>query len=390
MLGAGCEAKFVGPYPCAAGYASCVDAAQSLCETRIVDDSLNCGACGTTCGVGAACTDAACGAAAPTLAALSGTTNGQPALALNSTAIFWAASSTIWTLPIGGGTATTVATNVFSCGSGSSFAVDDDNLYFWSSGNGAGTGLTKVSLSSGASTLLFSSSGQSGCPSLAVDATNIYETELTENGGSVGQLVVSEIPVGGGTSTRLATLQSTNSSGLAITATDAIVAVQPGSGSTSFAVVPLAGGAPRMIDVDPTLGGGGTVFATDDSNIYFLSGGCPCGNTPSGTEQATGQVAKIPLDGSPGSVLARFTGVPESIAVDGDEVYWSTDVAVWKVPAAGGQGLAVAGNLGGGSSSYVCNGCSLPGVDVAIALGPTSVVIDDGNVGVDALLKVSR
>jgi hypothetical protein len=392
-LEGGCEAKFVGPYPCRTGYASCVDPAQDRCETRTFDDALNCGGCGDTCNVGAACIDGRCGSAAPQIASLSGIANGSLAIGLNSTAIFWEASNTVWTVPIAGGTPTMVTTNAFTCGSTSSFAVDDQYLYVLSTGGLglASGGLARISLASGASTLLVPTSNQSGCASLAVDATSVYLQSFAQNGGGVGEATVSRVPIDGGTPTVLATLQSINSSAMAVTQTDVIAATAQGNGATSFAVIPLAGGPPRTITVDPSLGGGGSAFAVDASNIYLLSGGCPCNGSPSDAIQSTGLVAKVPLDGSPGTILARFVGLPGTIGVDASHVYWSTDVAIWRVPTAGGPEVAMAGNLGAGSASYLCtSGCSIPGSEVALALGPGSIFVEDGNASVNAILEVSK
>src|ERR1022692_747953 len=67
----GCRAAFTGPYPCEPDYASCVNPSQNTCETSTATDGLNCGSCGTKCGVGAACLASQCGRSATPLAALS-------------------------------------------------------------------------------------------------------------------------------------------------------------------------------------------------------------------------------------------------------------------------------------------------------------------------------
>jgi hypothetical protein len=388
LLGAGCSGKFDGPYPCVTGYASCVNPAQNQCETRVTDDSLNCGSCGNACSVGAWCADSQCGSAASQLAPLSGSTSGQPTFAANSTAVFWGASNSVWTVPIGGGTPTPVANNL-QCSVPSAFAVDDEYVYYWA-GN-----LVKIPLSGQAATSLTVNTGQGNCPSMAVDATNLY-TSASQSNGSLGQIVVSKVPIAGGDQTVVASLDGMNNGGLVVTGTDIILPVQPNSSSISFAVVPLAGGSPRMIEI----AGGENAFAADASSIYYLNGGCPCDNNNSnnggGDINAYAQVTKVPLDGSPVSVLATVTGLPGSIAVDADDVYWSTDVALWKVPLAGGQVTQIAGNLGAGAASYVCsNGvCGIPGnspqEEVAIALGATDAFLYDQDVGVSALLRVAK
>src|SRR5579859_525195 len=86
-LVASCRAKFDGPYPCAAGYASCVDPQNDQCETNVEADGLHCGACGNACPVGAVCTAGTCGPPATVLATLQ--PGSQTAIAVNSSAVFW-------------------------------------------------------------------------------------------------------------------------------------------------------------------------------------------------------------------------------------------------------------------------------------------------------------
>src|SRR5690348_13662224 len=110
---ASCRAKFDGPYPCATGYASCIEPQNDQCETNVSTDGLNCGGCGHACPVGAVCSASTCGPPATVLAALG--TGSQTAIAVNATAVFWESSSGIRRVPSSGGASTIVASDAFTC-----------------------------------------------------------------------------------------------------------------------------------------------------------------------------------------------------------------------------------------------------------------------------------
>jgi hypothetical protein len=400
----GCDAQFTGPYPCKPGYDSCSNPQANMCETDTTSDALNCGGCGTSCPMGAACTSSACGAAAVQLASL-GTPggNGQETLEVNSTAVFWMDNQNgqpeVLSVPIAGGTPTPVATGL-PCQAPHTFAVDDSNVYYWSNsgtgfqggpGNG---GLVEAPLNGDAPTLLVPDNNGSGgnCPTTAVDATNVYWlTQIPQAGPSPTGLF--DVPIAGGTATTLSMSPNYNTTGLAITPTDAIVQVQSNNGPSTYAAVPIAGGSPMPV---PSTFGSSGIFTADATNIYFVTSGCPCNNNgPSYTGPPTGQVVAVPIEGGAGTVLVQqFTGQASSIAVDATNVYWSTDSAVWAVPIAGGPVSSVAGNLTGGTAPSQCSGgCGSSGsgtTPTVIAVDATSVYIADYATNVNAILQVPK
>jgi hypothetical protein len=398
LFAIGCRAKFSGPYSCETGYASCVNPDQNLCETDLTSDGANCGVCGKQCGLGAACTNSTCGAAATQIASLS--PGSQPHIAVNASGIFWSDQGSLLTVPVNGGSPRTVATGFNSCG-GTSFALGDSHVYFWMGPNGGGPGgLMKVTVSDGTQTTLVPnpSTGASTCPSnMAVDATNVY---WAANQASGGQNVFSlyKVPIAGGSVTTLATEPGNGGGSTAFALSAMQVIFEPptsGGGSISLAAVSIAGGPSTSI---PILTGGVGVFTADSSSVYVLNSGCPCGGGTNGSNSSytgppTGSLGKISLDGSPPVTLAQILGETEAIAVDATHVYWSTDASVQKVSRAGGPATSIAGNLTGGASPYVCNGCSGSGccqTSIDLAVDATSVYIADSLPGVNAILKVPK
>jgi len=421
----GCPGVFTGPYPCESGFASCINPQSDMCETDITSDALNCGACGTACGLGAVCASSVCGTPAMQLAALGQSAGQQTTLEVNATAVFWNGipngQAGVFSVPVAGGSVATVATDV-TCEGRHSFAVDDKNIYYVSTGNGAGFGpgspgnnggLVALPLLGGAPTVLVPASNgwtYNGCPVMAVDATNVYALVRVAQPGAQSVTTLQDVPIAGGPTTTLGMSSSYSSSELVVTATDAIVQVQNNNGPGSYAAIPVAGGSPVAVPVSANVPGG-SAFAADATNIYVLGSECSCnggngsnnnggnnngGNGNSPDSLPTGQVVVLPIDGGPATTLARFTGLASSIAIDSANVYFSTDTAVWKVPIGGNQSQVsvVAGNLTGGAPAYKCNGgsgCGSPGSVInVIAVDATSVYIADIAPTVGAILKVPK
>jgi hypothetical protein len=410
---AGCRGQFDGPYACEMGYASCTT--QDGCETNVTTNGAHCGSCGHSCNVGASCLDAQCGRGATPLAPLSASAQGP--LRANSSAVFWSDSSgSIYEVSAatadGGAVAPPVATGGFTCNSGSPFAVDENNLYYWSDGvqcnnqpSGNCTGLTQVALSGGQTTVLVGppSSGNAPivnanvdtCGSLATDGTFVYWL-ATDQQGNAATITIYRASVGmaGQSPKVLATAQGysgPSSSTLVVSGTNLVFDAYGQNNSPSFEIVPIGGGPATPLPFDVNTYGNGTPFAADDANVYVASGGCSCDNNGGISGPPSGVITKVPLSGAPATTLATFSGELGDIAVDSNNVYWSTDSDAWRVPLLGGEPTSIAGNLTNGNPAYQCSGCGGENASpIAIAVTASGLFIADRNAGENELLEVTK
>jgi hypothetical protein len=409
----GCRARFTGPYPCEPDYASCVEPSRNACETNTSTDGLNCGSCGKTCGVGALCVGSQCGRAATPLAALA--PGSQTLLKTNSSAVFWSASNGIFMLPASAsqnGTPQTIATDGTTCGNGGpSFAVDDANLYYWSSGfscagTGGCSGLTQVSLADGTRTVLVPPpmSGQANpCGTFAVGATSVYLLARQQQGNVATYTLYSAlIGVAGQTAKTLVSVPSYNGSStgeLAINSTALFFEITGANNVPSLEVIPIDGGPMTTLPIGVNTYWFGWPFVADDANLYAVGGGCVCNNNNNNNNNGSsglppaGTVVKVPLGGRPSTTLATFSGEAGGIAVDSTHVYWSTDTTAWKVPIAGGVSTPVAGNLANGAVPVLCVSCGGGGsqnLPTAIAVGPSGAYIAVTGSNENAILEVAK
>jgi hypothetical protein len=196
-------------------------------------------------------------------------------LAVNATHVVWTtegtegtAAGTVVTVPLAGGTATTLAANQ---GGLIALAVDATSVY-WKDDQS----VLKAPLAGGAiSTLCTLSSSTAGASfNMAVDATNVY---WTGRNGTAGTLM--KVPVGGGTATTLAT-SSSMFSAMAIDATSVYVA------SADILSVPISGGAATTL----VAGYGANGLAVDATSVYW-------------TYVAGVDAGTLPVESEPGSVM---------------------------------------------------------------------------------------
>jgi len=403
VLGA-CKAEFSGPYACETGYASCVSPERNQCETEITTDAAHCGVCGNACAIGAVCLNSVCSGGAVKLASIQ---NGSVQnIAVNSTGVYWATSSDnqITTVPLAGGPTATVANGATGCGnSGLPFALDDNNLYYWSNslpctGGGCTTsGLADWAIPGGAVSSVASNSqtANTGCLfAMAIDATHVYW--LSSQGSNMA--LMSAARTGAAVST-LSTIVGGGSvsNALVVTRSEAFF-VSSQNGPAALRSVNLSNPTPAPTTISTPVNGqsfGMSVFAANDNFLFVSSSGCPCNNDQANNNGVlpTGRIDRFALDGSGGTNLAEFTGVVNAVVLDASFVYWATDSTIWKVPIAGGVAKRIAGNLADGATPFQCDGsCYIPsnGSAVSIAVDAKNVYIADVSPGVEAILRVSK
>lgn len=236
-------------------------------------------------------------------------------IAVDSTRIYIAENQAgaILALPIGGGAASTLASDPSRP---MRVAVDAAAVY-WTSQGGS---VNSVPLAGGPVTTIFASAGTAS--GLALDASRVYWT-LAGQGGSV-----LSAPLAGGAPTTIATSQD-DPLYVAVTPhaaywIDADIYDGPDGGCLMTA--PLEGGSPAALSPWQNLAG--RAVAVDTKSVYWAQ---------------AGSIYSRPLDG--GSTVTLASGVDlVDMAVDGSHVYWGDRAAnaIMKVSVAGGAPTEVA------------------------------------------------
>jgi hypothetical protein len=315
---------------CVGGVCIC-PTGESLCGQSCADlqtDPDNCGACTIECDPRVrSCQSGACtcldGTSACTLTQLAGNLDQPQNIAVAGEYVYFAASTSVYKVPIDGGTPVVIASEQ---GSPAGVAVDGTGVYWVDTGT-TGT-VMAAPLDGGAAFAL--ASGQNSPNGTVVAGGNVY---WVTSSGSTGAIMT--VPTAGGTPTPFANVQATT---IAVDANNVYACVQlpqPTDGalvmeSSQIVRMPLDGGAATVLASQM----GGTSIAVDAVNVYWVSGEPP----------GIGVIA-VAIDGGVPVTLAAETQA-HSLVSDGTNLYYAVLTAtpsdVMRVPVTGGTAVVVA------------------------------------------------
>ncbi len=171
--------------------------------------------------------------------------------------------------------------------------------------------------------------------SITADPNNVYWTDVGANGsGNYTTGTIMKIPAAGGTPTTLASGQGFVA-GIGVDATN-VYWVNENS-PPSVAKVPIAGGAVTTmanVPAPPPPGGGPSCCAgisnvvSDGTNIYY--------GTHNYTTNSGGQIWTVPaIGGTPVLLVNDAAGDPLTLALDGNNIYWTNGTNVEKIALLG-------------------------------------------------------
>jgi hypothetical protein len=219
-------------------------------------------------------------------------------IAVDSTNVYWTAGATgLARVPIGGGSSSSLSSSLIN----DSIVMGPSEVI----GTTFGDGLASVTTVGGTATTLAGPIGLGGQNTygLAVDSTSVYWSCFSD------PCPVLKTPLGGGTSTTLATGHVVF--GVAVDATNVYWAeAQAGT----IMKVPVGGGQATTLASGLV---GPNQLAIDATNLYVTAGG-------PGASGSSGAIVRVPKDGSPVAYLVMGLPSPNGIAVDATSVYWTT------------------------------------------------------------------
>jgi hypothetical protein len=274
------------------------------------------------------------------------TANPVISLAVTATTAYWAeagtyggcciqaGTGTLKSVPLGGGTVTTVFTGLDAPGA---LAIDGANAVWaesWRVARGPIAGGAATTLASGISTNM---------ARIAVDASHVYVLDAD---------LIKTLPTAGGVVEKLAATRATLGD---LSSVDQDIAVDGNSvywtikdiaGGPTLQKVPLVGGTPVTLSVDttgpPNPQECNWRIALDSQNVYWSAGS---NEFPIGCK-----ILKVPLNGGTATTLVDYAYL-EDFTVDGTTVYFlelgSNPGSIQQIPVGGGSVTPLVTNVAG-------------------------------------------
>lgn len=211
-------------------------------------------------------------------------------------------TGSIQRIPIGGGSATPIAT---AQSTPLDVAVDATNVYWTNAGDGS---VWKSDKTTPNPINLSPANGQYHAAYLAIDATNVYFTDAAS-----GQ--VTRVPIATGAVTNMTTPGVFGPGHIAVDKTNAYFGSRGSSSSAILSVGLTATNATpaQLVPSLPNVAG----IATDGTNIWFTEA-----TNVQPYAVNSGEIHRVTVAGTSNTSLATKQNGPNCIAIDSTSVYW--------------------------------------------------------------------